>query len=150
VTKGLRIDHLKVFSTVLVGVIMLAFGLGLASAQELEWTDAMKAAQRAFEGSRYADAEQLLRIAVKEAEKFGPEDRRLATTLSSLGTVLYAQGKYARASATRPASKSNSGEDARAWASAGRRRPHGPGRDLQHAGESGGGRASPETGVGDP
>src|SRR5713101_1479608 len=85
----------KVFSTVLAGGVILAFGLGLASAQELEWTDAMKAAQRAFEESRYADAERLLRTAVKEAEKFGQEDRRLATSLSSLGTVLYSQGKYA-------------------------------------------------------
>jgi tetratricopeptide (TPR) repeat protein len=45
----------------------------------------------------YADAEESFLSALEAAEKFGPEDTRLATTLNDLAAVYYNQGKYAQA-----------------------------------------------------
>src|ERR1700730_6450333 len=81
----------------LVGGVILVSRLGIGSAEGPEWNDAMRAAQKAFDEVRYADAERSLRIAVTEAEKFASEDRRLATSIGRLGLALYFQGKYAEA-----------------------------------------------------
>jgi len=79
----------------LLGAIIVFSGLGIPSAAEdPAWNDAMKAAQKAMQESRYSDAEQFLRTAVKEAEKFPPGDRRLDVSFSGLATVLYYLGKY--------------------------------------------------------
>src|SRR5713226_3383997 len=83
-----------------LGAITLSSWLSMASAQDIEWADAMMAAQRALDESRYSDAEQFLRTAVKEAEKFGPGDRRLDASFAALATVLYNQSKYEEAERT--------------------------------------------------
>lgn len=95
--KARRRISLKAFSSTLAGACLLALGVGAAGALDLDWKDAIAAASKALEEWRYVDAEQWLRTAVRESEKFGPEDRRLAESLNRLGTVLYAQGKYAEA-----------------------------------------------------
>src|SRR5882724_12341242 len=97
--KSNRMSIAKSFASLFAGVVILALGLGTASADVIEWNDAMNSAARAVKESRFADAERWLRTAIKEAEKFGPEDRRLAESLSSLASVLYAQGNYAEAGA---------------------------------------------------
>jgi tetratricopeptide (TPR) repeat protein len=66
-------------------------------AQDIEWADAMKAAERALNESRYEEAEQYLRTAVRYAETFKPGDRRLDRTFSALATLLYSRGNYAEA-----------------------------------------------------
>ena len=43
----------------------------------------------------YPEAEKQWSAALKEAEGFGPQDPRLATTLNNLGEVYRAQAKYA-------------------------------------------------------
>ncbi len=58
------------------------------------WNEDMRAASLAYQQGRYADAERLLKAAMKEAERFGPEDPRLITTLDNLATVYHAQGRY--------------------------------------------------------
>ena len=45
----------------------------------------------------YPEAEKQWSAALKEAEGFGPQDPRLATTLNNLGEVYRAQGRYAEA-----------------------------------------------------
>jgi len=45
----------------------------------------------------YPEAEKQWSAALKEAEGFGPQDPRLATTLNNLGEVYRAQAKYAEA-----------------------------------------------------
>ena len=105
-----------------LGAGVLSSRLGMASAEGPEWNDAMKAAHRAWDESRYADAEQFVRTAVKEAENsyeaqdrsaeaalaierslaiwekvLGPEDVRVAVTLSGLARIYAAEGKYAKA-----------------------------------------------------
>src|ERR1700682_1313157 len=90
----------KAGAAVFAAVVLLALQVGTASAQGLEWNDAMMAAERAADESRYADAEQFLRTAVSAAEKFAPGDRRLGPSFSGLATVLYARGKHAEAERT--------------------------------------------------
>ncbi len=96
-TPPRRMATSKSSRAALMAAILLAVHLGPASADGPEWNDAMRAAEKAFGESRYAEAERSLRIAVMEAEKFGPDDGRLATSLSTLGVALYSQGKYAEA-----------------------------------------------------
>lgn len=57
----------------------------------------MTEAGKAYEQADYAKAEKLLQAALKEAEKFGEEDPRLATGLNCLALLYQAQGKYAQA-----------------------------------------------------
>ncbi len=45
----------------------------------------------------YADAERQFAAAVEAAEEFGPQDRRLATSLNNLAVLYRAQGKYPEA-----------------------------------------------------
>src|SRR5712691_1385406 len=82
--KPYRMTITKRFTAGFAGAVVLAFGLGMASADAIEWNDAMSSAARAVKESRFADAERWLRTAIKEAQRFGPEDRRLAESLSSL------------------------------------------------------------------
>jgi tetratricopeptide (TPR) repeat protein len=51
----------------------------------------------AYKQGRYAEAEQWLAEAVKDAEAAKPQDLRLARSLNDLGVIYYAQGKYAQA-----------------------------------------------------
>ena len=52
---------------------------------------------QAYQQGDYRQAERLLVLARQEAEKLGPEDPRLATTLNNLAQVYHAQGKYEEA-----------------------------------------------------
>ncbi len=48
----------------------------------------------AYEQSFYDEAEQQWLAALQEAESFGPQDPRLATTLKNLADLYYSQGEY--------------------------------------------------------
>ena len=78
----------------LPGILCLA---SLVVAQDTAWKKYMDAAKVAFDRDRYAEADKQLLTALKEAEKFGEQDRRLAVNLGALGTVYRAQGRYAEA-----------------------------------------------------
>ncbi len=51
----------------------------------------------AYQKADYVEAEKLLLAALKEAEKFGEQDLRLATSLNNLATLYRSQGKDAQA-----------------------------------------------------
>jgi tetratricopeptide (TPR) repeat protein len=61
------------------------------------WGKHMEAAARAHEQGNHAEAQEQLNLALKEAEKFGPNDGRLALTLGLLGRTYRDQGWYLRA-----------------------------------------------------
>jgi tetratricopeptide (TPR) repeat protein len=61
-------------------------------------TDVIKALRAAGQKD-YPGAEQAFVQALKEAERFGPEDTRVGTTLNSLGLVYRAEKKYSEAEA---------------------------------------------------
>ena len=67
------------------------------AAQETSWEKYNEAARRAYQQADYAEAEKLLKAALKEAENFGEQDPRLATSLGSLAELYGAQGKYTEA-----------------------------------------------------
>lgn len=58
------------------------------------WEDLMHAGIAAYEQGDYAAAVSSNKAALQEAEKFGPDDPRLAASLNALGFVCYTQGDY--------------------------------------------------------
>jgi tetratricopeptide (TPR) repeat protein len=52
------------------------------------WRASLDAGVKARKAAKYADATQQLTAAVKEAERFGPQDARLVQSLNELGTAL--------------------------------------------------------------
>jgi tetratricopeptide (TPR) repeat protein len=68
-----------------------------ASNRDRVWTHSMAAGQLAYEAGRYGDAERLLKIALANAEHFGPRDMRLASTLNRLAQVYHDQGQFTKA-----------------------------------------------------
>ncbi len=68
-----------------------------ACTQSTNWEMSMNAATEAYQQARYTKAEKFLLAALEEAENFGPEDSRFATSLNNLAEVYRAQGRYAEA-----------------------------------------------------
>src|SRR5574342_1172355 len=82
------------------GVFRLAIGATLSlllSCQEQTWESTMAAGQQAVQEGNYAEAERIYLVAVKKAEEFGPEDRRVALSLTQLAQVYAGQGKHVEA-----------------------------------------------------
>ena len=61
--------------------------------EKMPSTEAKKLRQQ----GRYAEAEQAHLLAVAEAEKFGPEDRRLALSLNELAALYHTTGRLREA-----------------------------------------------------
>ena len=78
---------------VTVIVAGLACPLGAALAQDSKWQATHDAGWKAYKEGRLDEAEKQLRAAEKEAETFGANDPRLATTLDHLSWVLCGEGK---------------------------------------------------------
>ena len=76
--------------------MLVALSLLTACAQE-PWESYNDAGLEAQEQARYAEAEELFLEAFKEAEKFGEQDRRLATSLNNLALLYSERGRYAEA-----------------------------------------------------
>jgi tetratricopeptide (TPR) repeat protein len=68
-----------------------------ALAEESVWQKAIPEGKQLREQGRYAEAEQVHVLAVAEAEKFGPEDRRLALSLNELAALYHATGRLREA-----------------------------------------------------
>ncbi len=81
----------------LVGLVCLALWPAHASAQGGQWNTLNAAGIEAYQQGNYPEAEKQLAAAVKEAERFGPQDPRLATSINNLAGLHLVQGKYAEA-----------------------------------------------------
>ncbi len=82
----------------LVGLLCLGlWPMVAASAQETRWDSILADAAKAYQQADYAEAEKLFLAALKEAEKFGNQDPRLATSLNNLAELYRAQGNYEQA-----------------------------------------------------
>jgi tetratricopeptide (TPR) repeat protein len=77
----------------------LFFALSRAFAQsEIDaWKDLIVKASYAAEARDYAKAEQIYSQALHEAERFGPDDPRVATSLNGLGDTYRKEKKFAEA-----------------------------------------------------
>ena len=82
--------------TIIALVVALLASL-TSCAQEMSWEECMAAAEEAYKQGRYDEAEELFLVALDEAENFGDNDTRLATSLHKLAELYQAQGKYAEA-----------------------------------------------------
>ena len=65
--------------------------------QDSRWREWNDQGQTAFRQGRFAESERLLKAALKEAERFGSNDERLATSLDNLAWLAYKQGRYVHA-----------------------------------------------------
>ncbi len=81
----------------LVGLVCLALWPAHAPAQGGQWNTLNAVGMEAYQRGDYAEAEKQLAAAVKEAEGFGPQDPRLATSLNNLAEVYRLEGRYGKA-----------------------------------------------------
>ena len=82
---------------VLCGMLVSALFIGCGQSVGSPWESNNEAGMEAYRQGNYAEAERQWLSALQEAENFGPEDPRLATSLNNLGELYRAQGKYAEA-----------------------------------------------------
>jgi tetratricopeptide (TPR) repeat protein len=75
----------------------LALWASVAIAQGTLWETYLDAAKTAAQQGRHADAEKMFSVALKEAEQFGAQDVRVATTLSALADLYRGQNKWPEA-----------------------------------------------------
>ncbi len=71
----------------LVGLVCLALWPAHASAQGGPWETYRAAGDKAYQRGNYPEAEKQWGAAVREAEGFGPQDPRLATSLNNLAAL---------------------------------------------------------------
>ena len=80
-----------------VAMVLLVLGVNSETVHGETWQSLNDAGVIAYRKGRFSEAEETFRSAVKEAEKIGPQDRRLLTSLNNLALVYDRQGKYTRA-----------------------------------------------------
>ncbi len=81
----------------LAGVLCLALAIQTTCTQETHWETSNAAGMDAYEQGRYSEAKRWWLAALEEAENFGPDDERLATSHNNLAALYYSQGNYAEA-----------------------------------------------------
>ncbi len=81
----------------LATVLCLALWPAGCSAEETPWETYNSAGNKAYEQGDYAEAEKQWLAGLREAEKFGEQDPRYATSLNNLAGVYRTQGRYAQA-----------------------------------------------------
>ena len=82
----------------LAGLACLAPWPAPGLAQGGTWESSIAAGQEAYQRADYAEADKQFLAALKQAEGFGPQDPRLATSLNGLAALTVRQGKSAEAS----------------------------------------------------
>ena len=88
---------LRVMLYLMVASIPAVFGCARSSDESLSWEKVHAMASEAFQQGRYEEAEKRWASALRKAEKFEPEDPRLATSLDRLAFFYGTQLKYVEA-----------------------------------------------------
>jgi tetratricopeptide (TPR) repeat protein len=86
-----------VLSSLAVVVLLCVAPAAPCLAQATLWDVYIKDGDQAMHQGQYAKALKLYTLALEEAEKFGPTDPRLATSLNNLARLYYTQGDHAKA-----------------------------------------------------
>ncbi len=82
----------------LAGVLCLALSSPTTYAQgTTKWEKSIAAGMEAYQQARYGEAERQFKAALREAENFGEQDPRFATSLNNLAELYRAQGNYTEA-----------------------------------------------------
>lgn len=81
--------------TLSVGIVLACLALWPvhAFAQSSLWVTYIAAGTKAYQQGKYPEAEKHWGAALIEAEGFGPQDPRLATSLNNLGELYRLQGR---------------------------------------------------------
>ena len=79
------------------GILVAGGLLASLACQEQTWESAMTAGQQAVQQGNYAEAERIYQVAIKKAETYGLEDRRVAVSVSQLAQLYAGQGKHVEA-----------------------------------------------------
>jgi Tetratricopeptide repeat len=66
-------------------------------AEDALWQKTIREGKHLHQQGRHAEAERVHLLALAEAEKFGPEDRRLALSLNELAALYHATGQLRKA-----------------------------------------------------
>lgn len=80
-----------------LSIVLCAACVSLQACQDAGWREYSNAGLEAYSRGDYGEAERLLSAAVDEAERFGPEDRRLPRVLINLAGLYRTLGRYADA-----------------------------------------------------
>ncbi len=75
-------------------LFLLVLGAFAQEAREEAWKGYMETASQALKDNKPNEAVMAFQAAIGEAERFGPEDTRLASTLFILGKYYFSQDKY--------------------------------------------------------
>src|SRR5579864_6476434 len=67
---------------------------GLSLAQTSVWEAKNRDGEKAFQEGRLADADALFTAALKDAQRFGPKDLRLAPILNNLALVAFVRSNF--------------------------------------------------------
>jgi serine/threonine protein kinase/tetratricopeptide (TPR) repeat protein len=78
------------FAILVIGVAIVLYMNGSSSV----WKENMEAERKAFREGRYLEAVNLAQAELKEAETFGPQDSRLATSLHNAGELYTRLERY--------------------------------------------------------
>src|SRR6266576_2549936 len=62
-----------------------------------DWYSLNDSGDKAYGRRQYVASENFLQAALRQAEKFGPDDLRVATTLNDLGLLYRAESKFKQA-----------------------------------------------------
>jgi serine/threonine protein kinase/tetratricopeptide (TPR) repeat protein len=96
-TKRKSRAGLVVISLVGVFLVLLVIGSGIVlylGGSSSVWKENMEAESKAFHEGRYLEAVNYAQVALKEAEAFGQQDSRLATSLHNAGELYARLEKY--------------------------------------------------------
>lgn len=96
----MRRDDLKLAFLVLVAVLAVSGRAAYPQSQipdDTRWKQLSGAGRTFYEQGYYTDAEKAFLAALKEAERFGPGDARLAASLNNLAELYRAQSRYVEA-----------------------------------------------------
>src|SRR5688572_27618372 len=87
---------MKLTTAVFVGFGLVACEVA-ATAQQATWERNLRTGNEFVSQGQYAQAERSYLSAIREAEKFGPDDQRLALALASLAMLYMNQGQTEKA-----------------------------------------------------
>jgi tetratricopeptide (TPR) repeat protein len=91
--------RIALFAPLLCYTLCLSGLSGLPAYAGSKWDSLKKAGDAAYEAGNYDKAEEQFRAALKEAQNFEPDDKRLATTSYNLALVLQTEEKFDEAAA---------------------------------------------------
>lgn len=83
--------------SLVLALLCLALWPAVVSGRDTLWNSYTEAGTNAYQQGRYAEAEQMLVAALREAEGFGPQDLRVAIGCNNLAELYRAQGRYTEA-----------------------------------------------------